>query len=67
LGFRNLFKSESNKLTKMAKFPTFWVIVLLFAIAWALEEIGLYSINLPWLPVIIVIVAIGAIFNRFNK
>jgi hypothetical protein len=51
----------------MAKFPTFWAVVLLFALAWALEEMGLYTLNLPWLPVIIIIVAIGAIFNRFNK
>ena len=51
----------------MAKFPTFWVIVLLFALAWLLEEIGIFTLNFPWLPVIIIIVAIGAIFNRFNK
>ncbi len=51
----------------MAKFPTFWAIVLILALAWLLEEMGLFTLNIPWLPVIIVIVAIGAIFNRFNK
>jgi len=49
------------------KFPTFWVIVLIFALAWILNDMNLINLNLPWLPVIIAIVAIGAIFNRFNK
>jgi len=46
-------------------FPTFAVIVLLFAIAWLLEELGVLAINVPWLPVILITVAIGWIFNRF--
>jgi len=49
------------------KFPIFWTIVLVFGIAWLLEEMNLYSLDLPWLPVILIIVALGAIFNKFNK
>jgi len=50
----------------MAKFPTLWAIVLVFAIVWAIEEMGYLSTEIPWLPVILVIVAIGGIANRFT-
>jgi hypothetical protein len=48
------------------KFPVFAVIVLIFAIVWLLEGLGVFSVNLPWLPVILIVVAIGWIFNRFR-
>lgn len=52
----------------MAKrFPTFWVIVLVFGIIWLLSELGFIDVNVPWLPLIIVVIALGAIFNRLNR
>ena len=47
-------------------FPTFWVIVLILAFAWFAEDMGWLgpSFNLPWLPLIVAIVAIGAIINH---
>jgi hypothetical protein len=49
------------------KFPTFAVIVLIFSLIWLFEEMGYFSIDLPFLPVILVIISIGWIFNRFSK
>ncbi|MEX0920180.1 MAG: hypothetical protein WDZ69_01190 [Candidatus Pacearchaeota archaeon] len=49
------------------RFPVLAVIILIFAIVWFFEDMGYYSINLPWIPVIIGIIAIGMIFNRFNS
>jgi hypothetical protein len=52
----------------MAKFPIFWTILLVFGIAWLLDETGYLNIQLPWGPVILVIIALGMIYNRMaNK
>jgi len=51
---------------KRRSFPTFAVIVLLAAVAWFLSELGYLNINIPWIPLILIIVALGWIFNRFN-
>lgn len=49
------------------KFPVLAVILLIFALVWLLSDLGVYTINLPWIPVILIVVAIAMIFNRFNK
>jgi hypothetical protein len=49
------------------KFPTLAVIVLIFAIAWFASELYKINVNIPWLPLILIIVAIGWIFNRFRE
>ena len=49
------------------RFPIFWVIVLAFGLAWFFNELGIIDIDIPWLPLILIIVAIGAIFNRINR
>jgi len=46
------------------RFPMFAVILLIFAVAWLLEELGYFAINLPWIPVILIVVAVGMIINR---
>ncbi|MBT3642915.1 hypothetical protein HN604_03545 [archaeon] len=47
-------------------FPTFAVIVLIFGIVWLLKELNILAINVPWLPVLVIIISLGWIFNRFN-
>ena len=54
------------KMSKEKKFPTLAVILLIFAIAWLLSDLKLININIPWIPVILIIVAIGLIANRYN-
>ncbi len=44
----------------------FAVLVLLFAVVWLLEEVGVVAINIPWLPVILIVVAMGWIVNRYR-
>jgi len=48
------------------KFPTLAVIILVVAIVWLISELNLVNINIPWIPVLLIIVAIGMIFNRFR-
>jgi hypothetical protein len=49
------------------KFPSLAVILLLFAMVWLFSDLGYLSLNIPWIPVVIAIIAIGMIFNRFIK
>jgi uncharacterized membrane protein YoaK (UPF0700 family) len=48
------------------RFPTLAVILLIFAIFWLLDELEILNINIPWIPVILIIIAVGMIFNRFR-
>lgn len=49
------------------RFPVLAVILLIFALAWLFNDLGYFNINLPWLPVILIVIAIGLIFNRFSR
>ena len=48
-------------------FPTFAVILLVLAVLWLLNEIDILTINIPWLPIILAIIAIGMIVNKYQK
>lgn len=49
------------------KFPVLAVILLLFALAWILSELEVLIIDIPWIPVILAIIAIGMIVNRYAR
>jgi len=51
---------------KIRKFPMFAVIVLLIGIFWLLSELGVLVVNVPWIPVVLIVIAIGWIFNRYQ-
>lgn len=46
-------------------FPILAMILLAYAIFWLLNELEVLIIDIPWIPVILIIIAIGMIFNRF--
>lgn len=46
------------------RFPTLAVIVLVFALVWFLTELGYLRIDIPWIPLLLIIISIGWIFNR---
>ena len=49
------------------KFPVLAVILLIFAIAWAASELEIFTINIPWIPLILAVIAIGMIINRYSE
>ncbi|MFH1787183.1 MAG: hypothetical protein ABH811_00090 [archaeon] len=49
-----------------AKFPVLWTLLLIFGIVWMVNELGYYIIDIPWGPVIVVVIAIGLIANRYR-
>lgn len=50
-----------------SSFPIFWSIALVVAFVWFLRELGYLNIDIPWLPLILVIICMGGIVNHFNK
>ncbi|MBW6442425.1 hypothetical protein K0A97_01420 [Patescibacteria group bacterium] len=49
------------------KFPVLAVILLIFALTWFFSDIGYLHMNIPWIPIILGIIAVGMIFNRFRE
>ena len=42
------------------------IILLLFGIVWFANSLGYLQIDFPWLPAILIIVAVGMIANRYR-
>ncbi|MCR4327122.1 MAG: hypothetical protein NUV46_00905 [Nanoarchaeota archaeon] len=49
------------------KFPILATILLIFAVFWLLNELEVLILNIPWIPIVLIIISIGLIFNRFSK
>ncbi len=49
------------------RFPTFAVILLVVGVLWLLSELNLFTVNIPWWPAILIVIAIGWIFNSYSK
>lgn len=47
-------------------FPTFWVVVFLLAAVWFIGEFWHVDFDFPWLPAIIILIALGAIINHYG-
>jgi len=49
------------------KFPTFAVLVLILGLLWLAVEMNWITINIPWLPLIVVVLAAGWIVNHYTR
>jgi len=49
------------------RFPTFAVILLVLSGLWALNEIEVIKMEVPWIPIILIIVTIGWIIDYYVK
>lgn len=49
------------------RFPTLAIILLVVGIVWLLSSMNLIAVNIPWIPLILIIIAIGMIFNKFSR
>ena len=56
-----------ESLHKCSTFPTFAVIVMVVAVIWFLSDLAVITINIPWIPLIVGIIAIGMIINHCKK
>jgi len=49
------------------RFPTLAIALLVVGIIWLLNDLKLISVNIPWIPIVLIIIAMGMIFNRFLR
>ncbi len=45
-------------------FPTFATLLFIVGILWLLAELNILKFDVPWWPVILIVVAIGLLINR---
>jgi hypothetical protein len=48
------------------RFPALAMLLLIFGIAWLASEIYGVYINLPWLPIVLIVIAVSMMFNRLR-
>ena len=56
-----------HRTTYGRRFPILGFIILIFATLWLLRELNVIDFYAPWLPVVLIIIAIGIIFNRLFR
>ncbi|MFC1754357.1 hypothetical protein ACFL96_13360 [Thermoproteota archaeon] len=49
------------------KFPTFAVLLLAVGVLWLLAEIDVITIDIPWWPVILILITLGWIIDNYTK
>ena len=51
--------------TRRFRFPSLAAGLLVVGVIWLLNDLNIISINIPWIPIIVIIIAVGMISNRF--
>ena len=50
---------------RQKRFPTLAIGLLLVGTIWLLNDLNVIAINIPWIPVVIIIIALGMFFNKY--
>jgi hypothetical protein len=61
-----MVKSDGKGCCRMGRFPTLAIILLVIGIGWLLNDLNVIEIPIPWVPVVLIMVAIGMIVNRYG-
>ena len=48
-------------------FPLAGVILLVIGIVWFLNELNVFSINVPWVPLVVIVIGISLIVHRIYR
>jgi prepilin signal peptidase PulO-like enzyme (type II secretory pathway) len=55
---------RNHRIIYRRSFPTLGFIILVFAGLWLLRDMNVIDWQVPWLPIVLIVIAIGIIFNR---
>ena len=47
------------------KFPVLGILLLILGILWLLTELNVFTLRISWWPIIIIVVAVGMVYNKF--
>ncbi len=64
-------KKKSKKVCSInsccGKFPLFAILLLVAGVMWLLRDLGAIAFKLPWLPIIIILIALKMLSKRLCK
>jgi hypothetical protein len=58
---------ESEKSPKKEIFPTISIIILVTGILWLINELEILKIDIPWFPVVLIIIGIAGILEFYRR
>lgn len=58
---------ESEKSSKKEVFPTIPVIILVTGILWLINELKIFTIDIPWFPVVLIIIGIAGLIEYYKR
>jgi hypothetical protein len=47
------------------RFPTFGFLLLVFGVLWLLSDLNVIKVDVPWWPVLLIVISIGWIINHY--
>lgn len=59
--------TEENRHASPRKFPTFAVALLVIGAFWLFSELGWITASIPWIPIVLIIVAISWIIASYRR
>jgi hypothetical protein len=48
-------------------FPIVAVILLVVGVLWLMTDLKVITVDIPWIPIVVIIFAIGMIANRYRR
>ncbi len=48
------------------RFPTIIVLLALLAVLWLLSDMGILTVNVPWIPLALLVICIGWLINHYT-
>jgi hypothetical protein len=61
-GYTQMKRFEQAK----KRFPVFGAIVLVTGVVWLLNALSVFSIELPWLPILVIVLGVGMLTNHYQ-
>lgn len=58
---------ENEKSPKREIFPTISIIILVTGILWLINELEILKIDIPWFPVVLIIIGIAGIIEFYRR
>lgn len=58
---------ENEKSPKREIFPTISIIILVTGILWLINELEILTIDIPWFPVVLIIIGIAGIIEFYRR
>lgn len=59
--------SGKVKVERCGGFPIFAAILFVVGVIWLLNDLNVFSVEIPWVPIVLIIVALGIFVNKWGR